>query len=82
MAMILRALDRGGEVAGRTMLDGLLRDYIRTRAPWAPHWMTTAPGAIPEIIEIAKTRPLTREEVAEYLWVTKKRSTSRELATA
>jgi hypothetical protein len=82
MAMILRALDRGGEASGRAMVDGLLRDYVRTRAPWTPHWMSTAPGSIPEIIEIAKTRPLTREEVAEYLWVTKNRSASPELATA
>lgn len=82
MAMILRALDRGGEARGRAMLDGLLRDYVRTRAPWTPYWMTAAPGGIPEIIEIAKTRPLTREEVAEYLRVTNNRSASPELATA
>jgi hypothetical protein len=82
MAMILRALDRGGEARGRAMLDGLLRDYVRTRAPWTPYWMTAAPGGIPEIIEIAKTRPLTREEVAEYLRVTRNRTASPELVTA
>jgi hypothetical protein len=82
MAMILRALDRGGEAGGRAMLDSLLRDYVRTRAPWTPYWMTHVSGFIPEIIEVAKTRPLTREEVAEYLRVTKNRSASPVLATA
>lgn len=84
MAMILRALDRGGEAGGRAMLDGLLQDYVRTRAPWTPAWMTAAadPGGLPAIIETAKTRPLTRDEVAEYLRVIKNRSASGSLATA
>ncbi|WP_144241656.1 MULTISPECIES: hypothetical protein [Janthinobacterium] len=84
MAMILRALDRGGEAGGRAMLEGLLRDYVRTRAPWTPAWMTAAadPGGLPAIIETAKTRPLTRDEVAEYLRVIKNRSASCALATA
>ena len=82
MAMILRALDRGGEAAGRTMVSGLLRDYVRTRVPWTPAWMSDiAPGSIPAIIETAKTRPLSRDEVAEYLRVIKNRSASCVLAT-
>jgi hypothetical protein len=83
MAMILRALDRGGEAAGRAMVSGLLRDYVRTRVPWTPAWMSDiAPGSIPAIIETAKTRPLSRDEVAEYLRVIKNRSASCALATA
>lgn len=76
MAMILRALDRGGEAGGRAMVDALLRDYVRTRAPWPPSWMYSAPGGVPPIVEIAKTRPLNREEVQEYLRVTKNRAAS------
>jgi hypothetical protein len=83
MAMILRALDRGGEASGRAMVSGLLRDYVRTRVPWTPAWMSDiAPGSIPAIIETAKTRPLSRDEVAEYLRVIKNRSASCALATA
>jgi hypothetical protein len=41
-----------------------------------------APGSIPAIIETAKTRPLSRDEVAEYLRVIKNRSASCALATA
>jgi hypothetical protein len=79
MAMILRALDRGGEAAGRAMVAGLLRDYVRTRVPWAPAWMSCPPGGATAIIETARTRPLTREEVTEYLAV-KNRSAAGALA--
>jgi hypothetical protein len=82
MAMILRALDRGGEASGRAMLKGLLRDYVRTRAPWTPSWMSSIPDDTPEIIKTAKARPLTSDEVAEYLMVIRNRSASGSLATA
>lgn len=73
MAMILRALDRGGEAAGRTMVSGLLRDP-RPHAGAVDACMDVryrVPGSIPAIIETAKTRPLSRDEVAEYLRVIK-----------
>lgn len=79
MAMILRALDRGGEAAGRAMVAALHRDYVRTRVPWAPAWMSSPPGGAAAIIETARTRPLSREEVAQYLAV-KNRSAAGELA--
>jgi hypothetical protein len=70
LAMILRAAARGGQVKVRMMVDALCRYSDSQRVPsWVP---ITEPWAVePEIIKTAKLRPLTRQEVGEYLRVTR-----------
>lgn len=67
-AMILWAAKRRGAAGALGMVEALCRDFDRKRFPsWLP---ATEPWAVePEIIKTAKQRPLTRDEVREYVRV-------------
>lgn len=80
LAMILRAAQRGGESKVLMMVKALCRFSDSQRMPsWLP---TDEPWAVePEIIKTAKLRPLTREEVGEYMRV-KNARVSRPLVAA
>lgn len=68
LAMILRAAARGGQVKVRMMVNALCRYSDSQRVPIS--LPATEPWAVePEIISIAKLRPLTKLEVGEYLRV-------------
>ena len=70
LAMILRAAARGGRAKVCLMVDALCRYSDSKRVPtWVPTSELSALDS--EIINIAKLRPLTREEVGEYLRVTR-----------
>jgi hypothetical protein len=81
LAMILRAAQRGGAPQALRMVDALCRDYDKKRMPT---WLSASePWAVePEIIKTAKSRPLSREEVGEYLRAIKSRPVDRGLVAA
>lgn len=81
LAMILRAAQRGGARQALAMVDALCSDYDSKRMPaWLP---ASEPWAVePEIIKTAKSRPLTREEVGEYIRAKNNRVAPRCLAPA
>lgn len=66
LAMILRAAQRGGRYKVLLMVDALCRDYERKSAA-SLRPLPKIVSIEPEIFILARTRPLTRDEVALYL---------------
>lgn len=82
LAMILRAAQRGGKEKVLQMVRALCLDCDRKRMP---HWMATAhePWAVePDILEEARNRPLTPDEVRKYLHAKKRERKNEALVPA